>query len=140
MEEYIDIKYFLLKHNKENRKKEVLNELKLHFRPEFLNRLDDIIIFEQLNLEAITSIVDILFNNIKKKLEDKDIEISITKEAKEHLAKVGFDPVYGARPLKRAIYEEIEDRLAMLILEEKISENSKVLFDLDDNEIITKNS
>jgi ATP-dependent Clp protease ATP-binding subunit ClpB len=120
--------------------KEVLNELKLHFRPEFLNRLDDIIIFEQLNLEAITSIVDILFNNIKKKLEDKDIEISITKEAKEHLAKVGFDPVYGARPLKRAIYEEIEDRLAMLILEEKISENSKVLFDLDDNEIITKNS
>ena len=124
--------------DKENRKKEVLNELKLHFRPEFLNRLDDIIIFEQLNLEAITSIVDILFNNIKKKLEDKDIEISITKEAKEYLAKVGFDPVYGARPLKRAIYEEIEDRLAMLILEEKISENSKVLFDFDDNDIITK--
>ena len=124
--------------DKESRRKEVLNELKLHFKPEFLNRLDDIIIFEQLNLEAITKIVDILFNNIKRKLEDKDIEISITNSAKEYLARVGFDPVYGARPLKRAIYEEIEDRLAMLILEEKISENSKILFDLQDNEIITK--
>jgi len=122
--------------DKEERRKEVLNELKLHFRPEFLNRLDDIIIFEQLGIESITKIVDILFNGIRKKLEDKEIEISITKEAKEYLAKVGFDPVYGARPLKRAIYEEIEDRLAMLILEEKISEGSKVNFDLANNEII----
>ncbi|WP_198305664.1 ATP-dependent Clp protease ATP-binding subunit [Arcobacter vandammei] len=121
--------------DKEQRRKAVLDDLKGHFRPEFLNRLDDIIIFEQLNLEAITNIVDILFNNIKKKLIDKGIEISLTKEAKEYIAKVGFDPVYGARPLKRAIYEEIEDRLAILILEDKIKENSKVEFYLDDNEI-----
>ncbi|OCL85780.1 Negative regulator of genetic competence ClpC/MecB [Aliarcobacter thereius] len=124
--------------DKEDRKKAVMDDLKSHFRPEFLNRLDDIIIFEQLNLEAITNIVDILFDSIKKKLVDKGIEISLTKEAKEYIAKVGFDPVYGARPLKRAIYEEIEDRLAILILEDKISENSKVEFDLKDDEIITK--
>ena len=124
--------------DKEDRKKAVMDDLKSHFRPEFLNRLDDIIIFEQLNLEAITNIVDILFESIKKKLVDKGIEISLTKEAKEYIAKVGFDPVYGARPLKRAIYEEIEDRLAILILEDKISENSKVEFDLKDDEIITK--
>jgi ATP-dependent Clp protease ATP-binding subunit ClpB len=124
--------------DKEQRRKAVLDDLKTHFRPEFLNRLDDIIIFEQLNLEAITNIVDILFNNIKKKLQDKGIEISLTQKAKEFIANVGFDPVYGARPLKRAIYEEIEDRLAILILEDKIAESSKVEFDLENSEIITK--
>jgi len=122
--------------NKEERKKAVLDELKLHFKPEFLNRLDDIVIFEQLNLDAITNIVDILFNNIKQKLKDKDISISLTSKAKDYIAKVGFDPVYGARPLKRAIYEVIEDKLADLILEDKVSEGSKVEFDIKDEEVI----
>ncbi len=124
--------------DKEERKKEVLNDLKLYFRPEFLNRLDDIVIFEQLNLEAITNIVDILFENIRKKVEQKDISISLTNEAKQFIAKVGFDPVYGARPLKRAIYEIIEDKLADLILEDKINEGSLVEFDVKDDEVITK--
>jgi len=122
--------------NKEERKKAVLDELKLHFKPEFLNRLDDIVIFEQLNLDAITNIVDILFNNIKDKLKDKDISISLTSKAKDYIAKVGFDPVYGARPLKRAIYEVIEDKLADLILEDKVSEGSRVEFDIKDEEVI----
>jgi ATP-dependent Clp protease ATP-binding subunit ClpB len=121
--------------DKESRKKEVLQELKVNFKPEFLNRLDDIIIFEQLNLEAITNIVDILFNSIRKKLEEKDITITLTKSAKEFIAKAGFDSVYGARPLKRAIYEIVEDKLADMILEEKISEGSVVNFDYKDNEI-----
>lgn len=122
--------------DKEERRKAVLDELKVHFRPEFLNRLDDIVIFEQLGIEAISNIVDILFDNIKKKVQEKEIEISLTKEAKEYIAKVGFDPVYGARPLKRAIYEIVEDRLADLILEDKINEGSKVEFDLKDGEIL----
>ncbi|RXJ86598.1 ATP-dependent Clp protease ATP-binding subunit [Arcobacter sp. CECT 8985] len=121
--------------DKENRKKQVLDELKLNFKPEFLNRLDDIIIFEQLNLDAITNIVDILFNNIKRKLEEKDIVISLTNSAKEFIAKAGYDPVYGARPLKRAIYEIVEDRLADLILEDKIKEGSSVEFDYVNDEI-----
>jgi ATP-dependent Clp protease ATP-binding subunit ClpB len=121
--------------DKEERRKAVLNELKNHFRPEFLNRLDDIVIFEQLNLNAITNIVEILFNNIKKKVEEKDIKISLTQNAKEYIAKMGFDPVYGARPLKRAIYEIVEDRLADLILEDKIGEGSVIEFDVVDNEV-----
>ncbi|MDD2291440.1 MAG: AAA family ATPase [Aliarcobacter sp.] len=124
--------------DKEERRKAVLNELKTHFRPEFLNRLDDIVIFEQLGIQAITNIVDILFNNIKKKVEEKDIKISLTQNAKEYIAKIGFDPVYGARPLKRAIYEIVEDKLADLILEDKIGEGSNINFDVIDNEVIVK--
>ncbi|MFA5721620.1 MAG: AAA family ATPase, partial [Aliarcobacter sp.] len=124
--------------DKEQRRKAVMDELKAHFRPEFLNRLDDIIIFEQLNLDAITNIVDILFANIEKKLLEKDIKISLSKEAKEYIAKIGFDPVYGARPLKRAIYEIVEDKLAELILEDKIKEQSCVDFDLEDEKIVAK--
>ena len=124
--------------DKEERRKAVLNELKSHFRPEFLNRLDDIVIFEQLGIQAITNIVDILFNNIKKKVEEKDIKISLTQKAKEYIAKIGFDPVYGARPLKRAIYEIVEDKLADLILEDKIGEGSSVDFDVVNNEVIVK--
>ncbi|MDN5049624.1 ATP-dependent Clp protease ATP-binding subunit [Aliarcobacter butzleri] len=124
--------------DKEERRKAVLDELKSHFRPEFLNRLDDIVIFEQLNLNAITNIVNILFNNIKKKVEEKDIKISLTQNAKEYIAKIGFDPVYGARPLKRAIYEIVEDKLADLILEDKIGEGSSVEFDVQNDEVITK--
>ncbi len=123
--------------DKEARRAEVLNDLKLHFRPEFLNRLDDIVIFEQLGLDAITNIVDIMFNSIKAKVAQKDITISLTANAKEFIANAGFDPVYGARPLKRAIYEIVEDRLADLILEDKIFEGSKVEFDVQNSEVIT---
>ena len=122
--------------DKEERRKAVLDELKMHFRPEFLNRLDDIVICEQLNLSAITNIVDILFNNIKKKVEEKDIKISLTQNAKEYIAKIGFDPVYGARPLKRAIYEIVEDKLADLILEDKIGEGSSIEFDVQNDEVV----
>ena len=122
--------------DKEQRRKAVLDELKSHFRPEFLNRLDDIVIFEQLGLQAITNIVDILFNNIKKKVEEKGIKISLTNEAKDYIAKVGFDPVYGARPLKRAIYEIVEDKLAELILEDSIGDGSNVEFDIKNDEIV----
>eukprot|EP01155_Anaeramoeba_flamelloides_P029997 Anaeramoba_flamelloidesa85947_729.p1 GENE.a85947_729~~a85947_729.p1 ORF type:complete len:860 (-),score=139.97 a85947_729:156-2735(-) len=122
--------------DKDERRKSVLDDLKAYFRPEFLNRLDDIIIFEQLGLEAITNIVDILFEAIKKKVASKDIEISLTASAKEFIAKVGFDPVYGARPLKRAIYEIVEDKLADLILEDKIAEGSKVEFDVINDKVV----
>ncbi len=122
--------------DKDKRKEEVLNELKTRFKPEFLNRLDDIVIFEQLNIEAITKIVDIMFEDIAKKVEAKGITLSITNEAKQYIADAGFDPVYGARPLKRALYEIVEDTLADMILEDKIGENSIVKFDLKNNEIV----
>jgi ATP-dependent Clp protease ATP-binding subunit ClpB len=124
--------------DKEKRKDEVFLEIKNYFRPEFLNRLDDIIIFEQLGLDSITNIVSIMFDDIKKKLQDKDIQIELSQSAKEFIAKVGFDPVYGARPLKRAIYEIVEDKLADLILEDKIGSGSKVVFDVQNDEVIAK--
>ncbi|MDD5406093.1 MAG: AAA family ATPase [Sulfurovaceae bacterium] len=122
--------------DREARESAVNNELKNYFKPEFLNRLDDIVIFNPLGLEAITGIVDILFEGIRKKLQAKEIEISLTKEAEAFIAEAGFDPVYGARPLKRALYEIVEDKLAELILEEKITAGSKVEFDAKNGEIV----
>jgi len=122
--------------DKNEREKEVNTELKTHFKPEFLNRLDDIVIFNPLGLEAITSIVDIMFESIQTKLAGRNIDITLTQEAKKYIAKAGFDPDYGARPLKRALYDEVEDRLAELILEDKIVEGSSVKFDVVNNEIM----
>ena len=123
--------------DKNERKDAVLTELKAHFRPEFLNRLDDIVIFEQLGLEAITKIVDLMFADIAKKVAEKGISLELTDKARANIATAGFDPVFGARPLKRALYEIVEDKLAELILEEKISENDCVVFDEKNNEITT---
>jgi len=113
----------------------VMSELKLAFKPEFLNRLDDIVIFSALGREQIVDIVEIFFNGIRKKVEQRDIELTLSDGAKAYIAESGFDPVYGARPLKRALYEIVEDRLAELILEGIVVEGSKVLFDIEDGEI-----
>jgi len=79
--------------------------------------------------------VDILFKSIQAKLAERDIEIQLTSSAKAYIAEAGFDPVYGARPLKRALYEVVEDKLAELILEDKVVEGSRVVFDVVDGEI-----
>ncbi|MEA3369747.1 MAG: AAA family ATPase [Campylobacterota bacterium] len=113
----------------------VMNELKQAFKPEFLNRLDDVVIFNALGEEQIVDIVDIFFRDIAKKVEQRDIELSLSEEAKAYIAEAGFDPVYGARPLKRALYEIVEDRLADLILEGVVVEGSKAAFDMKDGEI-----
>jgi len=122
----------------EERRIAVNEELKRNFKPEFLNRLDDQVIFNPLDLEAITSIVDILFKGIQVKLAERDISITLTPNAKAYIAEAGFDPVYGARPLKRALYEVVEDRLAELILEDKVVEGSSVVFDVIGGEIEVK--
>ena len=113
----------------------VMSELKQAFKPEFLNRLDDIVIFNALGQEQIVGIVDIFFRDIAKKVEQRDITLSLSDSAKAYIAEAGFDPVYGARPLKRALYEIVEDRLADLILEGRVVEGSKVLFDFKDGEV-----
>lgn len=120
-------------------KREAVNsELKKHFKPEFLNRLDDIVIFNPLKLDDITQIVSILFAGIQKRLQAKEITIILSDKAKEYIAKVGFDPIYGARPLKRALYETIEDKLSELILEDKITAGSSVAFDVKGDEVMVK--
>lgn len=121
--------------DKEQKQNAVKEALKMYFKPEFLNRLDDVVIFNPLGMEQITQIVDIMFQSLAKKAKEKGIEISLSNEAKEHIAKVGFDSVYGARPLKRALYEQVEDKLADLILRDEISEGGSVLFTLDGDSI-----
>ena len=124
--------------DKEQRREAVMSELKRHFKPEFLNRLDEQIIFNPLDLDAITQIVDILFKDIQNKLAQREITITLSQKAKSYIAQSGFDPVYGARPLKRALYEVVEDRLAELILEDKVVEGSVVSFDIVDEDVVVE--
>jgi len=118
--------------DKNERNEQVQRDLKAHFRPEFLNRLDDIVIFDQLDMKAIISIVDVMFKDIQEKLSQRDITITLTQRAKEEIAKEGFDPIYGARPLKRALYEIVEDRLADMILEDRLQNGDSVEFGYDE--------
>jgi ATP-dependent Clp protease ATP-binding subunit ClpB len=113
----------------------VMDELKQVFKPEFLNRLDDIVTFNALAQEQIVEIVDIFFNDIAKKVEQRDITLQLSQDAKLYIAEAGFDPIYGARPLKRALYEIVEDRLADLILEGMVVEGSTVSFEMLDGKI-----
>ncbi|MFA6188874.1 MAG: AAA family ATPase [Sulfuricurvum sp.] len=113
----------------------VLGELRQHFKPEFLNRLDDVVVFNPLGESQILSIVDLFFADIKAKVEERNITLTLSDTAKRHIAEAGFDPVYGARPLKRALYEIVEDRLADLILEGTVMEDSSVHFDTSGDEI-----
>ena len=114
------------------------DEVKMAFKPEFINRLDDIVVFNELGKNEIRGIVDIFFAEIAKKVAGRDIELTLTPSASEYIAEAGFDPLYGARPLKRALYEIVEDKLADLILEGKVTEGSKVEFDMYDDEIQVK--
>src|SRR6185312_5592024 len=102
--------------NYERMKQKVNDELKQHFRPEFLNRIDDTIVFHQLTEEQILKIVDLMIARIETQLRNKDISLELTNDAKIFLAKKGYDPVLGARPLRRTIQREIEDNLSERIL------------------------
>ena len=116
-------------------KEEVLALLRGKFKPEFLNRIDEIIFFKALTLQQLSAIVDIQTDYLRKLLADQEIELDITEEAKEFLASRGFNPVYGARPLKRVIRQLVENPLSKLILEQKFKRGDKLIIDVDDDEI-----
>ena len=122
----------------EARKEAVWVELKRRFKPEFLNRLDDIVIFNPLGKEQVKQIVEILLRKIRERLEERGIQLELTDKMKGYIAEVGFDPIFGARPLKRALADIVEDRLAELILEGKVKEGDSVVFDLEDGHIVVK--
>ncbi|HEY8363639.1 MAG TPA: ATP-dependent Clp protease ATP-binding subunit [Tissierellaceae bacterium] len=115
----------------EKMKETITEELKKTFRPEFLNRVDEIIVFHNLEEEHVKEIVDIMVSDLEKRMKKMDIDITVTENAKEHVSKVGFDPVYGARPLERTIRKMIEDQLAEEILKGNISKNDKIIIDYD---------
>jgi len=113
----------------ERMKNKVLDELKQHFRPEFLNRVDDVVVFPQLSQPEIFAIVDLMIAKLDVRLQDKDMSIKITPAAKQLLADKGYDPVLGARPLRRAIQREIEDQLSEKILFGEIHAGQMILVD-----------
>jgi ATP-dependent Clp protease ATP-binding subunit ClpB len=119
------------KESYERMKEKVMGATRSHFRPEFLNRIDEIVVFHALMGEQLKEIVEIQVDRLRARLSERQIEIELADDAKGHLARVGFDSVYGARPLKRAIQKEIETPLAKLILEGKVCDGSRVVVAMD---------
>jgi ATP-dependent Clp protease ATP-binding subunit ClpB len=117
----------------ENIKNRVTEELRKAFRPEFLNRVDEIIVFEPLTQAQLREIVEIQLGHLKKRLEDRKITIEVTDSAKEKIAAEGYDPVYGARPLKRVIQRRIQDPLAMKVLAGEVHDGDHVLVDANED-------
>jgi ATP-dependent Clp protease ATP-binding subunit ClpB len=117
-------------------KEAVLIELRHHFRPEFLNRVDDIVVFHSLTEEDLRRILEIQLNRLRSRLSERHINIELTEVAMTHLAREGYDPVYGARPLKRAIQKELETPLGRRILRGEISDGQRVVVDWRDGEFI----
>ena len=114
----------------------VMEALRQHFRPEFLNRVDEVIIFNSLTREQLVRIVDIQLQRLQKLLEARHIGLEVTRAAKEYLAEVGYDPVYGARPLKRAIQRELQDPLAMRLLRGEFGEEDTIRVDARDGRVV----
>lgn len=121
---------------KNEREIAVKAELKNYFKPEFINRLDDIIIFNPLGQTQLCNIVDIMFKDLQAVLNNRGIKANLDENAKELIAKAGFEPVYGARPLRRALYELVEDKLANMILKGELENGDDIKISAKDDEII----
>ena len=119
-------------------KKHVEQLLKQSFRPEFLNRLDEIVFYKPLQKNEVSKILDLLIKDLEKRLEDKNIKLNLTKEAKDYLIENGYDEVYGARPLKRFVQKKLETLIAREILEQKILPNTTIIVDCKDNNLYIK--
>jgi len=120
-------------------KEKVMDEVKRFFRPEFLNRIDATVVFHQLDETEILAIVDLMMDQVKKELDEKKIGLEMTEEAKKHLAEKGFDPVFGARPLRRLIQNEVEDSLSDEVLGGNLNDGDVALVDLEDDKIVIRN-
>jgi len=119
----------------ERARERVLEELRYHFRPEFLNRIDEIIVFKPLTMKELFQIIDLLVASINKRLVERNIGIELTEKAKEHLVKLGYDPAYGARPLKRTLQKHLETPLANLIIKGEVRNGQRVKVELVDGKL-----
>ena len=122
-----------------NAKAAVLEQLKITIRPEFLNRIDDIVMFSPLTSKEIKLIVELQLSLLIKKLKQEDLTIDVTEEAINALAKLGFDPEYGGRPVKRIIQKEVLNKLSKYILTGEIDKYSKVIIDYFNNQVVFRN-
>ena len=126
------------KQSYERMKDKVMNEVKKFFRPEFLNRIDSTMVFHALSRGDILSIVDLMLIEVQKELSEKNIELETTDSAKEHLAEKGYDPTFGARPLRRLIQNEVEDRLSEELLGGRLSSGDIAILDMQDGETVIR--
>src|SRR5207248_9894354 len=117
--------------DREKMRERVMEAVQSHFRPEFLNRVDEIILFESLSVEQIKHIVEIQLGLLRKRLAERKLTLTLTEKAEEALALAGYDPVFGARPLKRAIQRQIQDPLAQKLLAGEFKEGDHILIDAD---------
>ena len=117
---------------------QVMNDLRAHFRPEFLNRLDEIILFKPLTKDNIGMIVDLLVKDLNKRLSDQELSLELTEEAKKQAIEEGYDPVYGARPLKRYLQKNVETLAARRILSGDVHTGDTIVLDVENGEFITK--
>ena len=132
----IGSQYILNEPDPVKRSEKAMEALRAHFRPEFLNRIDETIIFDQLGADELKKIVDIQLKRVRKRLEDKGLKLELSDAAAELIAEHGFDPVYGARPLKRAIQHDLLDPLSMQLLAGKFPDGSTIHVDVHDSKIV----
>ena len=125
---------------REETRKSVMNELKSGFRPEFLNRVDDIVLFKPLHIDEVMKIADLLAEQLKRRLKDQRITLEISKEALKFIAKAGYDPVYGARPLKRYLQRELETRIARAIIGGTVIEGGTLTVELENGVLCVKST
>ena len=117
--------------DEQTKRKQVMDVVNASFKPEFLNRLDDIVVFDPLSMEQLTSIVDLQVKDLQQRLAARRLVLEVTDAAKEWLGFTGFDPAYGARPLRRLVQREIGDQLAKALLAGEIADGDTVLVDRD---------
>ncbi len=116
----------------------VMNELRAHFRPEFLNRLDETILFKPLTKDNIGGIIDLILEDLNKRLSEKELQLKCTEAAKTYIVENGYDPVYGARPLKRYIQKYVETAVAKLILSDQVAIGDAILIDVENDSLVAK--
>jgi len=117
-------------------RRQVTEALRQHFRPEFLNRVDEIIFFHALTLEHMKEIIDIQIHGLLKRLEERKIHVDLSEEAKRFIVSEGYDPMYGARPLKRTLQRRVLDPLALRVLQGDFREGDRIIVDVDDNGLV----
>ena len=117
-------------HISEEAEKMVMNDLRAHFRPEFLNRLDETILFKPLSKDNITGIIQLIIKDLNRRLSDRELTVELTPSAEKFIVEQAYDPIYGARPLKRYIQKYVETLSARLILEDKVNQGDTILVDV----------
>ncbi len=114
----------------------VMGELRSHFRPEFLNRVDEIVLFKPLSLEEIERVVDLQIDDVRRRLADRRMTIALTEAGRALIARAGYDPVYGARPLRRYIQREVETRIGRALLSGEIYDGATIVLDAEGEELV----